>query len=104
MVSLLFFITFSITMLYTLSLHDALPILPPPARLPAVPTASMRPPASRTSTVLPSVSRAPHSRRPGPSDRPDDAAPDEEDRKSTRLNSSHPSNSYAVFCMKKKLD
>src|SRR6266581_285149 len=24
------------------------------------------------------------------------------DRKSTRLNSSHPSNSYAVFCLKKK--
>src|SRR5690348_17911201 len=26
------------------------------------------------------------------------------DRKSTRLNSSHPSISYAVFCMKKKMD
>src|SRR4051794_19965839 len=26
----------------------------------------------------------------------------ETDRKSTRLNSSHPSNSYAVFCLKKK--
>src|SRR5271156_5457085 len=25
-----------------------------------------------------------------------------EDRKSTRLNSSHPSNSYAVFCLKKE--
>src|SRR5438876_9022059 len=25
------------------------------------------------------------------------------DRKSTRLNSSHPSNSYAVFCLKKKI-
>src|SRR5438876_12292828 len=25
------------------------------------------------------------------------------DRKSTRLNSSHPSNSYAVFCLKKKM-
>src|SRR5438876_8779306 len=25
-----------------------------------------------------------------------------QDRKSTRLNSSHPSNSYAVFCLKKK--
>src|SRR4051794_10633873 len=30
-----------------------------------------------------------------------DAAPDQ-DRKSTRLNSSHPSISYAVFCLKKK--
>src|SRR5690348_17742054 len=28
--------------------------------------------------------------------------PDGEDRKSTRLNSSHPSISYAVFCLKKK--
>src|SRR5438876_2091612 len=27
---------------------------------------------------------------------------DREDRKSTRLNSSHPSISYAVFCLKKK--
>src|SRR5438876_5967902 len=26
------------------------------------------------------------------------------DRKSTRLNSSHPSISYAVFCLKKKID
>src|SRR5690348_17458798 len=26
----------------------------------------------------------------------------EKDRKSTRLNSSHPSSSYAVFCLKKK--
>src|SRR5690348_17864562 len=31
-----------------------------------------------------------------------DALRNEEDRKSTRLNSSHPSISYAVFCLKKK--
>src|SRR5690348_17206611 len=30
--------------------------------------------------------------------------PDQEDRKSTRLNSSHPSISYAVFCLKKKTE
>src|SRR5438876_1449309 len=30
------------------------------------------------------------------------AAPSGADRKSTRLNSSHPSISYAVFCLKKK--
>src|SRR5690348_18197396 len=29
---------------------------------------------------------------------------EKEDRKSTRLNSSHPSISYAVFCLKKKKD
>src|SRR6266487_1563038 len=33
---------------------------------------------------------------------PDEIRPALEDRKSTRLNSSHPSNSYAVFCLKKK--
>src|SRR5690348_17638236 len=31
-----------------------------------------------------------------------DAGSESEDRKSTRLNSSHPSISYAVFCLKKK--
>src|SRR5690348_18212362 len=36
--------------------------------------------------------------RPGPGD----GAADGPDRKSTRLNSSHPSISYAVFCLKKK--
>src|SRR5690242_21057519 len=32
----------------------------------------------------------------------DSAVPDQRDRKSTRLNSSHMSISYAVFCLKKK--
>src|SRR5690348_1806207 len=32
----------------------------------------------------------------------DRLVPEAEDRKSTRLNSSHPSISYAVFCLKKK--
>src|SRR6267143_3795417 len=74
---LLFFIFFfffffndtATTEIYTLSLHDALPICPP-AR--------------------------PRCRRRGP--RPAPWA----DRKSTRLNSSHSSISYAVFCLKKK--
>src|SRR5690348_17635500 len=34
--------------------------------------------------------------------RPHRRAEPERDRKSTRLNSSHPSISYAVFCLKKK--
>src|SRR5690348_17537433 len=41
----------------------------------------------------------------GPPGRPHPAVRDgvpERDRKSTRLNSSHPSISYAVFCLKKK--
>src|SRR3712207_6875714 len=33
---------------------------------------------------------------------PADLQPPEEDRKSTRLNSSHANISYAVFCLKKK--
>src|SRR6266581_5906885 len=44
--------------------------------------------------------------RPGPSRDPDPLVQhrqgDGRDRKSTRLNSSHPSISYAVFCLKKK--
>src|SRR5207249_12322787 len=42
---------------------------------------------------------------PGPVARPAQLAqppPDDPDRKSTRLNSSHVSISYAVFCLKKK--
>src|SRR6266704_4942078 len=60
------------TEIYTLSLHDALPICPR---------------CTRTSTRTPTC---------GPTRRP------WTDRKSTRLNSSHVSISYAVFCLKKK--
>src|SRR5690625_7019625 len=35
-------------------------------------------------------------------DRSSDTTPNEADRKSTRLNSSHVAISYAVFCLKKK--
>src|SRR5438876_8640486 len=69
------------TEIYTLSLHDALPISPARAFDPARP---LRPARSRQV-------------RPG-----DSAAYCAGDRKSTRLNSSHPSISYAVFCLKKK--
>src|SRR5207249_9932932 len=72
--------------LYTLSLHDALPI-------------------SSTSAG----SRAPRPVRPAaPCTAPSTPRPGElrpcrgRDRKSTRLNSSHVSISYAVFCLKKK--
>src|SRR5690625_6945159 len=80
------------TRLYTLSLHDALPIL----------------------TL--SVSATTRPKRPGERDGVDYhfvtkqrfeamvAAGEllEQDRKSTRLNSSHVAISYAVFCLKKK--
>src|SRR5688572_31905053 len=95
--SFLFFFFFfndtATTEIYTLSLHDALPILPswrefelfvltttttfkplPPAKRPAALTAKTTPPTARRI----------------------------QDRKSTRLNSSHSQISYAVFCLKKK--
>src|SRR5690606_30155241 len=59
--------------IYTLSLHDALPICPRRRR-----------------------------RRPRPRCRRWSAGPGAGDRKSTRLNSSHVKISYAVFCLKKK--
>src|SRR6266704_6000821 len=66
-----FFNDTATTEIYTLSLHDALPIL----------------------TVCPSCKKP-----AGPASPPSKPA----DRKSTRLNSSHVSISYAVFCLKKK--
>src|SRR5690348_18514713 len=71
-----FFNDTATTEIYTLSLHDVLPISPRAAR------------GARR--------RVPR----GGDGRRSDAPP--RDRKSTRLNSSHPSISYAVFCLKKK--
>src|SRR5437868_7967011 len=65
--------------IYTLSLHDALPIC-------------VRERHPQTGAPL-----AASGAREGPGDRGPQS-----DRKSTRLNSSHVSISYAVFCLKKK--
>src|SRR5215510_16233940 len=70
-----FFNDTATTEIYTLSLHDALPIFRPPGR-----------PRRRD-------------RDPG---RPIASIRQPQDRKSTRLNSSHVAISYAVFCLKKK--
>src|SRR2546422_1772317 len=75
-----FFNDTATTEIYTLSLHDALPILFPHAAPGSV--------AVRAGHGW----RPPTSRRSGSS----------RDRKSTRLNSSHGYISYAVFCLKKK--
>src|SRR5690349_22388901 len=75
-----FFIDTSTTELYTLSLHDALPICGS--------VAAEKEDPLRRPRGLPSATRAGH--RAG------------RDRKSTRLNSSHVEISYAVFCLKKK--
>src|SRR5438552_18674408 len=71
-----FFTDTATTEIYTLSLHDALPI-------------------SRDVPERPTDDSVVHGRAAGP-EHP------VRDRKSTRLNSSHQIISYAVFCLKKK--
>src|SRR5437879_10643098 len=73
------------TRLYTLSLHDALPIS-------LVEEASIYQAGSLLDVCAHLAGRQP---LPRPAARPTD-------RKSTRLNSSHRCTSYAVFCLKKK--
>src|SRR5438876_11319700 len=77
------------TEFYTLSLHDALPI-----SLPAC-TRSRRRSVSELDQQLYREVILDHYKNPRYSCW-------SRDRKSTRLNSSHPSISYAVFCLKKK--
>src|SRR5438045_9172499 len=79
----IFFTAPPTTELYTLSLHDALPI------------SSRRRAAARTGGCR-GPGRAPRSARGRCRRRR------ARDRKSTRLNSSHLGISYAVFCLKKK--
>src|SRR6266511_5516809 len=73
-----FFNDTATTEIYTLSLHDALPIWP----------------QSRRFALASCPGRRPLRGSPGETRG--------EDRKSTRLNSSHVKISYAVFCLKKK--
>src|SRR5258707_5824420 len=79
-----FFNDTATTEIYTLSLHDALPILRRNPRLVEVRRARTWP------KRLQGVGRSARKARP------------RGDRKSTRLNSSHANISYAVFCLKKK--
>src|SRR2546427_1823254 len=81
-VAFFFFNDTATTEIYTLSLHDALPIWR--IDLHAVARGAMdavRPAAEAKGVLL---------------------SADLQDRKSTRLNSSHSQISYAVFCLKKK--
>src|SRR2546426_8980491 len=84
-VNFFFFNDTATTEIYTLSLHDALPIsrLEPEHRL-------IRPVRFATRRVE------------NPQRRVADNVPAARDRKSTRLNSSHLVISYAVFCLEKK--
>src|SRR5690242_21457300 len=74
--------------IYTLSLHDALPIYPTRTGFLAV---LARMGATITTERAEDVAGEPHADLVVTAD-----------RKSTRLNSSHMSISYAVFCLKKK--
>src|SRR5205814_10076883 len=79
------------TEIYTLSLHDALPIFDQPVpdlRARAVAAATQRQ-ALRFHEFVMEALVVMHDRQ-------------QRDRKSTRLNSSHLGISYAVFCLKKK--
>src|SRR3712207_9125571 len=80
-----FFNDTATTEIYTLSLHDALPIC----------ASSAGPPARRFVTY---PLLGPIAVSSGPTMTPGCTV----DRKSTRLNSSHANISYAVFCLKKK--
>src|SRR2546422_7634385 len=88
-----FFNDTATTEIYTLSLHDALPIFMCLGLGCALLAAR---PFSRALTQPKqfSIERSSPSPRPSPQGRGD--------RKSTRLNSSHGYISYAVFCLKKK--
>src|SRR5690554_7783917 len=86
-----FFTDTATTEIYTLSLHDALPICRDSHRLCCWPLCIGIRPGLADSRRL-SRHRFRKSRR-------ESARPD---RKSTRLNSSHVRISYAVFCLKKK--
>src|SRR5258707_4584476 len=93
--SFFFFNDTATTEIYTLSLHDALPICFD-AR------ASLRPRDGRPSGGSPALRRL--WRRSFATQRACSPLSFRRDRKSTRLNSSHAHISYAVFCLQKHND
>src|SRR3712207_7558372 len=86
-----FFNDTATTEIYTLSLHDALPILVRPAEARGGGLGARR----RGEPRARAQSRCAGRTHEGALEKP-------ADRKSTRLNSSHANISYAVFCLKKK--
>src|SRR3712207_7749063 len=93
MFSFFFFNDTATTEIYTLSLHDALPISASasPFLWPSLP--------ALTQAVPTACGGCPDQEHPSPCPF---LAVKWRDRKSTRLNSSHANISYAVFCLKKK--
>src|SRR5207245_5187850 len=94
--SLFFFTATPPTQIYTLSLHDALPIFEAAAHGPEEAAADVEAPGGG----VPEVREEEAGGALVVADRVVDHG--RVDRKSTRLNSSHGSISYAVFCLKKK--
>src|SRR5699024_11278412 len=86
---------------YTLSLHDALPILSEEVAGWTDRHGRDLPLHSATVGTVP-VARAIHGAELADSRDRTRVLHPRQDRKSTRLNSSHVSSSYAVFCLKKK--
>src|SRR5207245_8787234 len=87
----------STTATYTLSLHDALPIFV----IQAEPAEGIVERLLRGGVVAVAV-RIFQAKKELPAVKAGEQPAIERDRKSTRLNSSHGSISYAVFCLKKK--
>src|SRR2546422_11397898 len=100
---LFFFNDTAPTEIYTLSLHDALPIYFSAAELEAIveTAADLGRPVMSHAHGAEGIKRAV---RAGVRSIEHGTFLDDEDRKSTRLNSSHGYISYAVFCLKKKKD
>src|SRR3712207_8590615 len=89
LICIFFFNDTATTEIYTLSLHDALPISTGCGS-----GESMRRMDGELATAAPGGS--------GSAASPSGGSASTTDRKSTRLNSSHANISYAVFCLKKK--
>src|SRR3712207_7592389 len=103
-VVLFFFNDTATTEIYTLSLHDALPISAVSGTGPARRASTSRPRPWRSEPAnVDWVALMPADPVTGSgSGQPAAAQRQWRDRKSTRLNSSHANISYAVFCLKKK--
>src|SRR3712207_6921444 len=100
-----FFNDTATTEIYTLSLHDALPISKGNAEMvaAAIRTVFAQPDADHVTEQFDAIATMLGWQMPKVEAQMRDAKDDLlEDRKSTRLNSSHANISYAVFCLKKK--
>src|SRR3712207_7414073 len=97
-----FFNDTATTEIYTLSLHDALPISWIPSRESSLARAQKKSPDGAGLDVMVVVVRSGCRLGVGGAGIGVKIDRGKKDRKSTRLNSSHANISYAVFCLKKK--